>query len=140
MGKKSVICPYCGTGCGIELEIRNNKIISAEGNANNPVNEGHICLKGRYGWDYVDAKDRLKTPMIRKKDGKFSRDGILQPASWDEALGLIASKMKQVKNDFGGDAIVGNFSARSTVEENYLAQKFMRAVLKTNNVDHCARI
>lgn len=140
MNKNSVVCPYCGTGCNIELEVVDNKIISSKGTEDNPVNEGHLCLKGLYGWDYVNSEDRLKYPMIRKKNGKFDKSGTLERASWEEALSLVVSKMKQVKEDFGGDALVGNFSARSTIEENYLAQKFMRSVLKTNNVDHCARI
>ncbi len=140
MSFSNVICPYCGTGCSIELKVCNNKIVSAHGTKDHPVNEGQLCLKGLYGWDYVGAKDRLTYPMIRKKDGKFDKKGKLERATWDEALDLVASKMAQVKKDFGGDAIVGNFSARSTLEENYVAQKFMRAVLKTNNVDHCARV
>lgn len=135
-----VICPYCGTGCQVELHVKNNVIQSATGVLENPVNEGNLCLKGFYGWDYVGARDRLTTPMIRKKDGVFSKEGTLVEASWDEALDLVASKMKEVKQKYGADAIAGNFSARCTLEDNYVAQKIMRAVIGTNNVDHCARI
>jgi len=140
MKNTNVICPYCGTGCAITLSSENNKIVDAVGVKNHPVNEGHLCLKGKYGWDYVSAKDRLTKPLIRKKDGVFSKDGDFVEASWEEAIGLVVSKIEDIKNRFGADALVGNFSARCTLEENYLAQKFMRAVIGTNNVDHCARV
>lgn len=140
METKRVICPYCGTGCNIDLSIENNKIVKAEGTKNHPVNDSQLCLKGLYGFDYVSAGDRLTNPLIRKKDGKFSKDGELVKASWDEALELVVSKFKEAKANFGPDSIVGNFSARCTLEENYLAQKLMRAVIGTNNVDHCARV
>lgn len=135
-----VICPYCGTGCQVELHVENNVIRSALGVQDNPVNQGNLCLKGFYGWDYVGAPDRLTKPLIRKKDGVFSKDGDLEEASWDEALDLVVSKMKEVKEKYGPDALVGNYSARCTLEDNYVAQKIMRAVIGTNNVDHCARI
>lgn len=135
-----VICPYCGTGCQVELHVENNVIRSALGVHDNPVNQGNLCLKGFYGWDYVGAPDRLTKPLIRKKDGVFSKDGDLEEASWDEALDLVVSKMKEVKEKYGPDALVGNYSARCTLEDNYVAQKIMRAVIGTNNVDHCARI
>ena len=125
-----VICPYCGTGCQVELHVENNVIRSALGVQDNPVNQGNLCLKGFYGWDYVGAPDRLTKPLIRKKDGVFSKDGDLEEASWDEALDLVVAKMKEVKEKYGPD----------TLEDNYVAQKIMRAVIGTNNVDHCARI
>ena len=128
-----VICPYCGTGCQVELHVENNVIRSALGVQDNPVNQGNLCLKGFYGWDYVGAPDRLTKPLIRK-------DGDLEEASWDEALDLVVAKMKEVKEKYGPDALVGNYSARCTLEDNYVAQKIMRAVIGTNNVDHCARI
>jgi len=140
METKRVICPYCGTGCNIDLSIENNKIVKVEGAKDHPVNDSQLCLKGLYGFDYVAASDRLKSPLIRKKDGKFSKDGKLVQASWDEALELVIKKFKEAKENFGPDSIVGNFSARCTLEENYLAQKLMRAVIGTNNVDHCARV
>ncbi|MFT7003139.1 MAG: putative molibdopterin-dependent oxidoreductase YjgC [Sulfurimonas sp.] len=140
MEKKRIICPYCGTGCNIDLSIENNKIVKAEGAEGHPVNDSQLCLKGLYGFDYVGSSDRLTTPLIRKKDGVFSKDGVFVKASWDEALSLVVSKMKEAKENFGPDSLVGNFSARSTLEENYLAQKLMRAVIGTNNVDHCARV
>jgi len=125
-----VICPYCGTGCQVELHVENNVIRSALGVQDNPVNQGNLCLKGFYGWDYVGAPDRLTKPLIRKKDGVFSKDGDLEEASWDEALDLVVAKMKERNSG----------SARWTLEDNYVAQKIMRAVIGTNNVDHCARI
>ncbi|KEA46600.1 spermidine/putrescine ABC transporter substrate-binding protein [Campylobacter mucosalis] len=134
-----VICPYCGTGCEVELFVENNHIKSAVGVQSNPVNEGSLCLKGAYGWDYVGAPDRLTKPLIRKKDGVFSKDGDFVEASWDEALDLVANKIKDVVAKHGADALAGNFSARCTLEDNYVAQKLMR-ILGTNNIDHCARI
>ena len=135
-----VICPYCGTGCQVELHVEINVRRRALGVQDNPVNQGNLCLKGFYGWDYVGAPDRLTKPLIRKKDGVFSKDGDLEEASWDEALDLVVAKMKEVKEKYGPDALVGNYSARCTLEDNYVAQKIMRAVIGTNNVDHCARI
>lgn len=140
MKKSTVICPYCGTGCNIDLFVENNKIVKAIGTKDHPVNDSQLCLKGLYGFDYVSGKDRLLSPLIRKKDGKFSKDGEFVKASWEEALTLVASKFKEAKEKFGPDSIVGNFSARCTLEENYLAQKLMRTVIGTNNVDHCARV
>lgn len=137
--KGKVICPYCGTGCQIELTAEGNKIKIARGVKDNPINQGCLCLKGFYGWDYVGSRERLTTPMIRKKDGKFSKDGNLVPATWDEALDLVVSKMKEVWEKYGADAIAGNFSARCTHEDNYVAQKLLR-IMGTNNIDHCARI
>jgi len=137
--KGKVICPYCGTGCQIELTAEDNYIKSATGVGDNPVNQGCLCLKGYYGWNYVGSRDRLTTPLIRKKDGKFSKDGDLVEASWDEALDLVAKKMLEVKEKYGADAIAGNYSARCTHEDNYVAQKLLR-ILGTNNIDHCARI
>ncbi|WP_084607369.1 molybdopterin oxidoreductase family protein [Sulfurospirillum arcachonense] len=140
MKETRVICPYCGTGCNVDLSIEDNRIVKAKGSCGNYVNDGELCLKGLYGWDYVGANDRLKKPLIRKKDGVFSKEGTFEEVSWDEALELIASKMKEVKAQHGSDAIAGNFSSRSTLEENYVAQKFMRSVVGTNNIDHCARV
>lgn len=140
MKTANVICPYCGTGCGVTLHCEHNVIKYASGVDENSVNEGNLCLKGLYGWTYVGANDRLRFPLIRKKNGVFDKEGELQKASWDEALDLVVSKIKETKQKYGPDAIAGNFSARCTLEENYVAQKLMRAVIGTNNVDHCARV
>jgi predicted molibdopterin-dependent oxidoreductase YjgC len=97
------------------------------------VNEGWLCVKGRYGYSFINSPDRLTTPLIRK-EGKFA------PATWDEAFAYIAGRLGEIKAKHGPDAIGGLSSARCTNEENYLFQKFMRAAIGTNNVDHCARL
>jgi predicted molibdopterin-dependent oxidoreductase YjgC len=123
-------CPYCAVGCQMYLGIRDNKIISVRGDPDGPSNEGRLCVKGRFGVaDFVNHEDRLKSPLI-KKNGRF------EVASWDEALDLVAARLKTYRPEEVG-AIS---SARSTNEANYIMQKFARAVLATNNVDHCARL
>ena len=124
-------CPYCGSGCTFYLHVRNDKVIGITPNFDGPM-KGHLCAKGRFGWDFIDSPDRLQTPLI-KKDGEFVE------ATWEEALDLIASKFKEVGAQYGADAIAGLSSARTTNEENYLFQKLLRS-LGTNNVDHCARL
>ena len=124
------ICPYCAVGCQVYLGIRGGEIINVRGDKEGPANEGHLCVKGRFGVaDFVHHKDRLKTPLI-KRNGKF------EEATWDEAISLVASKLKTYRSDEIG--VVS--SARSTNEANYIMQKFARAVLGTNNMDHCARL
>lgn len=125
------VCPYCGCGCGLTLHVRKNAVIRVT-SKEDTINEGWLCPKGRFGYSFINSPDRLKTPMIKEK-GKF------REASWDEALDLIASKFKKIKGKYGPDSIGGLASARCTNEENYLFQKFMRAAIGTNNVDHCAR-
>jgi formate dehydrogenase (NADP+) alpha subunit len=123
-------CPYCAVGCQVYLGIRGGEVISARGDKEGPSNDGHLCVKGRFGVaGFIHSKDRLTTPLI-KKNGKFEK------ATWEEALDLVASKLKKYKPEEVG--VVS--SARSTNEANYLMQKFGRAVLHTNNVDHCARL
>ncbi len=123
-------CPYCAVGCQMYLGIRSGEIISVRGDKEGASNEGHLCVKGRFGVaDFVHHKDRLKTPLI-KRNGKF------EEVTWDEALSLVASKLKTYRSEEIG--VVS--SARSTNEANYIAQKFARAVLRTNNMDHCARL
>jgi len=125
----STVCTYCGVGCGLYLGVRGNKIVSVRSNRESPVNKGNLCVKGRFGNDFVNHPDRLKAPLI-KKEGGFVE------ASWDEALDLVAKKLAQYK----GDCFGVFSSARCTNEDNYLVQKFTRAVMRTNNVDHCARL
>ena len=125
-------CSYCGVGCQIEYSVRNGKIVDAKP-VNGPSNQGLLCVKGKFAFDFVNHKDRLTHPMIRK-NGKLVR------ASWDEALNLVAKKIMAVKDEFGPDAIAGFSSARTINEDNYLFQKFLRAAVGTNNVDHCARL
>ncbi len=127
------VCPYCGCGCGLVLGIREDRIVRVRGEEGNPSSHGDLCVKGRFGLDFVRAPDRLATPLVR-------RDGKLEPAGWDEALGLAAAKFREIRERHGPDALAGLASAKCTNEENYLFQKFLRAGLGTNNVDHCARL
>lgn len=122
-------CTYCGVGCNIFLGVRGDKVVSTRGSRDNVVNKGQLCVKGRYGYDFINHPDRLKTPLI-KKNGEFVE------ASWDEALTLIAEKFSKYK---GGEFATLS-SARCTNEANYVIQKITRAVQKTNNIDHCARL
>ncbi|NUQ66327.1 MAG: formate dehydrogenase subunit alpha [Pirellulales bacterium] len=122
------ICPYCGVGCSIHLGIRGGRIVGVRGDADSPVNQGRLCVKGRFGHDFVNHPDRLTSPRIRK-NGEFVE------ASWDEALDLVARKLAEHRGAFAAMA-----SAKCTNEENYLLQKFTRQVMGTNNVDHCARL
>jgi predicted molibdopterin-dependent oxidoreductase YjgC len=132
--KVRTTCTYCGVGCQMDLNIHGGKIVKVTGNREyGQPNEGSLCVKGRFGMDFVHSQDRLKTPLIRK-------DGELKEATWDEAYSFIAKKLASIKKKHGPDSIAGFSSARVTNEENYLFQKFMRAVIGTNNVDHCARL
>jgi len=131
--RTATICPYCGCGCTIVLNVRDNRIISVTGEPGLGVSEGLLCVKGRFGFDFIGHAERLTTPWVR-------RDGDLRPASWDEALDLVAGRLSEIKAQSGPDAIGGLASAKCTNEENYVMQKFVRAVIGTNNVDHCARL
>jgi formate dehydrogenase alpha subunit len=129
LAKIKTTCTFCGTGCGLFLGVRGNEIVSVSGDRTNPVNQGRLCVKGRYGNSFVNSPKRLTTPLI-KHNGKF------EEATWDEALDLIASKFKQ----YQGSQIAVQGSSRCSNEENYLVQKLARAVFHTNNVDNCARL
>jgi len=131
--KVQTTCPYCGVGCQIELNIKDNRIVKIYGVEDGSDNKGNLCVKGRFGFDYVHHPDRLTTPLI-KRNGKF------EEASWDEALDLIATRFKELKDKYGSDALAGLSSAKCTNEENYLFQKFVRTCFGSNNVDHCARL
>ncbi|ADG83079.1 NADH:ubiquinone oxidoreductase, subunit G, iron-sulfur binding protein [Thermincola potens JR] len=130
--KVRTTCPFCGTGCNFDLNVKDNKIIGVTPNPEAPVNGRSLCVKGRFHSDLVHSPDRITKPLI-KKNGEFVE------ASWDEALNLVAAKFKEIKERDGGDAIAALSSARCTNEDNWVMQKFMRAVIGTNNVDHCAR-
>ena len=125
-------CPYCGVGCQQELHVKGEQIVKITGVEKGAPNQGRLCVKGRYGYDFIYAEDRLKTPLIKK-------DGVFHEASWDEALDLVANKIKSVIATDGPDAIAGVSCARSINEDSYQMQKLFRAVFKTNNLDHCAR-
>jgi predicted molibdopterin-dependent oxidoreductase YjgC len=124
------ICPYCGVGCQLDLEIRDGKIMQAIPDAHGPANHGQACVKGRFGIpEFVHSPDRLVSPLVR-------RDGELVETSWDDALDMVASKLKS----YAPDEVAVIASAKCTNEENYLLQKFARSVLGTHNIDHCARL
>ena len=127
------ICPYCGCGCTIVLNIHNGRIVTVTGEPGLGVSGGLLCVKGRFGADFIGHGERLRTPLVRK-------DGELVSATWDEALALVAERLGDIRDQHGPDAVAGLSSAKTTNEENYLMQKFMRAVVGTNNVDHCARL
>ncbi|MFN8164775.1 MAG: formate dehydrogenase subunit alpha [Bacteroidia bacterium] len=131
--KVRTVCTYCGVGCNLEVSVLNGKVKSIQAPYNAEVNQGHTCLKGRFAFSFYNHPDRLRTPLIR-------RNGKLEPASWDEAYDYIAEKLVAIKEKYGPDSIAGISSARCTNEENYLMQKFIRAVIGTNNIDCCARV
>jgi predicted molibdopterin-dependent oxidoreductase YjgC len=133
MKKVRTTCAYCGVGCQLNLHVKNNKILKVTGVETAAPNYGSLCVKGRFGFDFVHSSERLTSPLI-KDNGKF------REASWDEALEKVAAKFNKIKNSSGPDSIGVLSSARITNEENYVVQKFTRAVLKTNNIDHCARL
>lgn len=131
------VCPYCGGGCQLYLVVENGEIIRAEA-ANGRTNEENLCLKGYYGWDFLNnpklLTSRLEKPMIRKNK-------VLEEVSWEEAIQFIADRLSAIKKEYGPDSIMGTGSARGPGNEaNYVMQKFMRAVIGTNNIDHCARV
>lgn len=125
-------CPYCGVGCQMELLVKNNQVVEVRP-VNKVPNNGLLCVKGRFGFKFINHRDRLKKPLI-KKEGKF------EEASWEEAIQLIVNKIVDTKEKYGPDALGGLASARCTNEENYLMQKLFRLVIGTNNIDHCARL
>lgn len=131
--KERTVCTYCGVGCNLEVSVVNGKVKSIQAPYTAEVNQGHTCLKGRFAFSFYNHPDRIKTPLIRK-------NGKLEPATWDEAYDFIADKLTTIKSKYGPDAIAGISSARCTNEENYLLQKFIRAVIGTNNIDCCARV
>ena len=127
------ICTYCGVGCNLNVSTKNGKILSIQAPFEAEANAGHTCLKGRYAFKFYDHPERLNSPMI-KRNGEFEK------VSWDEAYEHISSELTRIKTNNGPDAIAGISSARTPNEENYLMQKFIRAVVGTNNIDCCARV
>ena len=126
-------CPYCGTGCEMKVGTRKNQVVSISPVFDAPVSKGHLCVKGRYAFDFVSSKDRITHPMIR-------HNGEWKSVSWEEAISFTAKRLEQIAREYGPDSIAVLASARGTNEENYLAQKFARVVVGTNNVDCCARV
>ena len=130
--KVRTTCPFCGVGCNFDLNVKDDQVIGVTSHPDSPVNGRLLCVKGRFGTDFIHSPNRLTSPLIRRKDR-------LEPATWDEALDLVADRFKAIKQQYGADALAALSSARCTNEENYLLQKLMRAAVGTNNVDHCAR-
>jgi NADP-reducing hydrogenase subunit HndD len=125
-------CPYCGVGCQQWLHVKDGRIVKVTGVEGAEPNQGRLCVKGRFGYDFIYSPDRLQTPLIRE-------NGLLREASWDEALDLVADTFKRIISESGPDALAGVSCARSINEDSYQMQKLFRAVFKTNNIDHCAR-
>ena len=142
------VCPFCGVGCQLTYNIKDNKIISVDGR-DGPSNHNRLCVKGRYGFDYVHHKQRLTKPLIRKpgvpKHADFTMDpanplAYFREASWEEALDLAADKLKEIRDTKGKTALAGFGSAKGSNEEAYLFQKLVRTGFGSNNVDHCTRL
>jgi predicted molibdopterin-dependent oxidoreductase YjgC len=128
----NTVCSFCGVGCGLTVKVKDGVIQGTQGDKGGLSNKGEACIKGLQGWRYMYSDRRLTKPLIRK-------DGELVEASWEEALDLIGSKMSEIRDEHGGDAFGVFSSSRSTNELNYLASKFARSVLGTNNIDSCNR-
>ena len=125
-------CPYCGVGCQLWLHVKDEKVVKVTGVEGAQPNRGRLCVKGRFGYDFIHSDERLTTPLIREGDE-------FREASWDEALDLVAAKFTEIKEKYGPDALAGVSCARSINEDSYNMQKLFRAVIGTNNIDHCAR-
>ncbi len=146
--KVVTLCPFCGVGCSVRLGVRANTIVFAEGDMDSPVNHGELCVKGRFGLDFIQHGDRLKHPLIRKKnvpkdiraEDMADIHDIFYVAEWDEAIQLVADRLNTFRDRYSPDALGFLSSAKCTNEENYIFQKFARAVVGTHNVDHCARL
>lgn len=126
-------CSYCGCGCGVLFQVLDGRLEGTLPLKTHPVNQGKLCIKGWNLHEHVISDKRLMSPMVKK-------DGQLQEASWDEAIRTTADRLQAIIKDHGPDSVGVLVSAKITNEENYLAQKFARAVVGTNNVDHCARL
>lgn len=126
-------CTYCGCGCGILLEVMDGEVVGTLPQKDHPINRGGLCIKGWSAHEFIHDKGRLKEPLLR-------RQGSLKEGSWGEAFDEVVSRLKRIQEENGPDSIAGLTSAKCTNEENYLFQKWMRAVVGTNNVDHCARL
>ncbi len=125
-------CPLCGTGCNFDLNVKDGRVIGVTSAADAPVNGSALCVKGRFHTDMIHSPDRLTTPLVRK-------NGVLEEASWDEAMSVVAHRLEEIRDRDGANAFAALSSARCTNEDNWLMQKFVRVVMRTNNLDHCAR-
>jgi predicted molibdopterin-dependent oxidoreductase YjgC len=159
VAKVRTTCSYCGVGCTFDLNVRDGKVVRVTSSEDSPVNGLSLCVKGRYGYDYVHHPDRLTRPLVRSKwlsgveerveagdwrahnpDSPISEPEALVETDWDTALDLVVDKFTEVKNQHGNDALALMASAKCTNEENYLFNKLTRQILGTNNIDHCARL
>ena len=131
--KVRTTCSYCGTGCNFDLNVKDGKVVKVTSAFDAPVNHGNLCIKGRYGYDFIHSFERIKRPLIRKNDR-------LNEVSWDEALEYSAHKFKSLLKKYGPNSLGAFSSSRCTNEENFLLSKFVRTVFKSNNVDNCARV
>lgn len=130
--KVRTVCPYCGTGCSFDLNVKDGRVVGVT-SCDGDVNGRALCVKGRFGYGFIHHPDRLKSPLVKK-------DGQLVEATWEEAINLVAQKLGAIRDNYGPDSIGVLSSARCTNEENYLLSKLTRAVFGTNNIDHCARL
>ena len=159
--RKQTVCGYCGVGCTVEYAMIDGEVVYAQGAPGDTVNGEMLCTKGRYGWDFATHKERLTSPMLRRdlahqlglidEAWELPQQSVLAdrkpdinkshvPVDWDTALDLVGERLAAVVKESGSDAVMGLTSARCTNEENYVFQKFMRAAIGTNNLDHCARL
>ncbi len=127
------VCPYCGCGCQYYLHSKDNQVVGVDTVPGEGLNKGNLCAKGRFAIEFINHPDRLTRPLVRK-------DGEFMEVEWDQALDVVAQGISAIVDKYGPDSFAGLSSAKCTNEENYLFQKFMRAVVGTNNVDHCARL
>ncbi len=139
-------CPYCGVGCTLELHVKDDFIYKVTSPFDSPVNHGNLCVKGRFGYDYIYHTKRVTTPLIRRtpqKAGERTQAFDLsewREASWDEALDMVADRLVEIYKRDGSDAMAVYCCAKATNEDNYLMQKMFRALFRTNNIDHCTRL
>jgi predicted molibdopterin-dependent oxidoreductase YjgC len=140
------ICPWCGVGCMQDLHTVGNKIVEVTSPPDAPANKGSLCVKGRYGYEFVNHPSRLTQPLIRitpKYKGNYREETWrmdFREAGWDEALDLVAQRLLEIKKKYGPQSLAGFSSARTPNEDNYVMQRFVRQVLGSNNIDHCARL
>ncbi len=134
--KVETVCPYCGVGCKLYLHVNNKtqKIIRVTGVENAEVNNGMLCVKGRYAYDFINSSERLTHPLLKTSSGEFKE------ISWNEAISIASENLKKIKSNFGAKSIAGLCSAKITNEENFLFMKFMRKEIGSNHIDHCARL